>query len=265
MTNFEKVFGENKIIIGMVHLMALPGAPNYAGDLDAVYEAAYTDLKALEDGGVNAVIVENFNDTPYGSSNELITYTAMTAIATKLRSKCKLPMGINVHYNCTEAEWAIAYACNYDFIRVEVFAENRGGPNGIYTASGPSLMRIKARYPKDIVILADVNVKHTFPIVEQPLDFTIDSLIEGGVDAIISSGISTGHSPEIGEVKQIKKLAGKMPVIIGSGVKNNNVNDYLKIIDGVIVGSSLKKDGIVTNQIDKNRVTEFMSVVRSKQ
>ena len=242
----------------MVHLKPLPGAPGYGGDLEAVYEAAHADLMALLKGGADALIVENFGDIPYAPHNELMTDLAFTAIAARLRDECDKPMGINIQFNDCEAEWAAAYACGYDFIRVEVFAENRMGPNGMFMASGPELMRIKERYPKDIVILADVNVKHTFPMVEQPLDFTIEAIREGGVDALICTGISTGKSPGVEDVSEMKKLSKEMPVIVGSGVSDKTVRDYLSVSDGAIIGSYFKKDGEVLNPIDVKRVRKLV-------
>lgn len=261
MNLFNKVFQDKKPIIGMVHLKALPGSPAYTGNIDEIYEAAHNDLLALIEGGANAVIVENFGDIPYATTNELITYTTFASIATRLRKACKLPMGINVQFNDFEAEWALAYSCGYDFIREEVFAENRMGPNGICVSSGPQIMRLKARYPKDIAILADLHVKHTFPIVDQPLDFTIESIIEGGADAIICTGITTGKSPSIKDVQKVKDIAKDVPVVVGSGVNSKTVKEFMKVADGAIIGSSFKIDGNVMNPIDCERVKELINAL----
>ena len=115
-------------------------------------------------------------------------------------------------------------------------------------------MRIKERYPKEIAILADVNVKHTFPMAEQPLDFTIESVIEGGADALICTGITTGKSPGVEDVLEMKRLSEGFPVIVGSGVNERTVKDYLAVSDGAIIGSYFKTDGKVLNPIDEERV-----------
>ncbi|MBR6724596.1 MAG: photosystem I assembly BtpA, partial [Erysipelotrichaceae bacterium] len=39
----EKLKNE-KVIIGMVHLLPLPGSPKYEGDMDKIYEAGLKDL-----------------------------------------------------------------------------------------------------------------------------------------------------------------------------------------------------------------------------
>ena len=51
-------------LIGVVHLKPLPGAPDSQG-LEGVLEAALFDGAALAEGGVDAIIVENFGDAPF--------------------------------------------------------------------------------------------------------------------------------------------------------------------------------------------------------
>lgn len=53
------MFGVNKPIIGMVHLMPLPGAPAYEGWIDVVIDYALRDAKTLVENGVDGLIVEN--------------------------------------------------------------------------------------------------------------------------------------------------------------------------------------------------------------
>lgn len=257
MNLFRKLFPDKKPVIGMVHLKALPGAPGYGGDMEEIYRAAHEDLMALMNGGADAIIVENFGDIPYATKQELMTTVAFANVASRLRQECNLPIGINVQFNNYEAEWAIAYSCGYDFIREEVFAENRMGPNGICISSGPEIMRLKARYPKDIALIADVNVKHTFAIVEQPLDFTIEAIIEGGADALICTGLVTGKSPSLEDVKEMKMLAKDVPVIVGSGVNASTAEAYFSLSDGAIIGSYFKKDGDVMKPIDVERVRKL--------
>ena len=260
MSLFTNIFKDTKPIIGMVHLLPLPSAPGYKS-IEAIYERALFDLKALEEGKADALIIENFGDIPYPEHSELIAYTAFTSIVTRLKEKTSLPIGINFQFNDYEAEWAIAYACDVDFIRIEAFSENRMGPNGYFKTSGPDLMRLKERFKKDIALIGDVHVKHTFEVVKQPLDFTIEEMIEGGIDALICTGMTTGQSPKLEDVKLMKELSKGLPVIVGSGVNENTVNDFLSVADGAIIGSSFKKDGQVLNPIDVDRVKRLMAKI----
>lgn len=264
MTKLDRLFNNKKPVIGMVHLLALPGSYKYDGNLENVYLKAKYDLDELVKGGIDGVIVENFNDVPYTTKNKLVTIIAFTHILTRLKLEYDIPMGINVQFNDYEAEWLIGYCSNIDFIRVEVFAENRVGPNGVMLACGPELMRLKNTYPKDIAILCDIGVKHTFALVDQPIDFTINSLIDSGVDGLICTGLETGKSPSLEEVKNIKSVSKGFPLFVGSGVNKDTVMDYLSICDGVIVGSSLKVNGNVYNPVDYSKVENFIKIKNGK-
>ncbi|MBC7097618.1 hypothetical protein H5T52_00605 [Candidatus Bipolaricaulota bacterium] len=44
-----------KLVVGMVHLLPLPGSPRFEGHLDRVVERALEDALALAEGGVDAL------------------------------------------------------------------------------------------------------------------------------------------------------------------------------------------------------------------
>ncbi len=260
--NFNSCFGK-KAIIGMIHLLPLPGSPKYGGSLEAVYSAAKADMEALKEGGINCAIIENFGDIPYGTENELITLTAMTSIAARLRSESDMMLGVNVQFNDIEAEWALAYSCDLNFLRAEAFVENRVGIHGITYAAAPKLGRMRAKYNKDVMILADINTKHTFPLADQPIDFSVHEAIASGADAIIVTGLLTGQNPTIEQVSEIKKMAGDFPVILGSGVNESNISQFFEVADGAIIGSSIKYDGDVSKPVDPKRVASLVAKVSS--
>lgn len=258
---FREAFSGKKPVIGMVHLKALPGAPDYGGNLEEVYRAAAEDLHALEVGGVDGAIVENFGDVPYAIENECMTLTAMTALCVRLRTETGLRLGLNIQFNCTEEEWCMAYAAGYDFIRVEALVENRMGVHGITCAAAPSLLRLRGRYSAPTMIFADINTKHTYPMCDQPLDVSIHEAKAAGATALIVTGLVTGQNPSPEDVKQFKALAGDFPVLLGSGIHEKNAADFLAIADGAIVGSSFKREGDVWNAVDAERVRRFMAAI----
>jgi len=251
-----------KLIIGMIHLLPLPGSPNYGGSMEAVFDRALADLNALQDNGVSAAIVENFGDVPYDCECDFITLAAMTAIAARLKPYARIPLGLNVQFNLAIEEWDMAYAAGYDFIRVEAFVETRVGTHGITYPAAPKLMREKGRYPADVKLLCDINVKHTTGLVDMPVKDAIHSALEEKADALIVTGLVTGQNPTLEQVKEFKEHAGNAPVILGSGINKDNAADFLAIADGAIVGSSFKIDGDVFKGIDAERVKAFMEKLK---
>lgn len=259
----EKNFFDKKPVIGMVHLLPLPGSVGFKGSLSQIEDTAFADMNALTQGGADAFIIENFGDVPYDTEMGPEALAVMTAIAAKLSREAKLPFGINVQFNNTDWEWAMAYATGAAFIRVEALVENRIGGHGVTYAAGPKLMKKKAAYPAGTMIFADIHTKHTFPLgAEIPTDLCVHEAVEAGADALIVTGLLTGCNPSIEDVKAVKAVAPHTPVILGSGIKESNIKEYFQVADGAIIGSSIKVDGNVNNPVDIDRVRSLMAALR---
>ena len=82
-----------------------------------------------------------------------------------------------------------------------------------------------------------------------------------GADAVIITGSRTGDEAQLEDVKEAK-TAG-LPVVIGSGITLDNIADYAKIADAVIVGSWLKEAGKWRNPVDQQRVRALKDVLTS--
>ena len=110
MTPFS-LFQKKPVLLGVVHLPALPGAPHYSGNLSHARGALRRDLLALHRGGAHAIIIENFGDTPFpqGSASPA-TVAALTSLATEVRDLFPGPLGINLLRNDGVGAMAIAHA-----------------------------------------------------------------------------------------------------------------------------------------------------------
>ena len=114
---------------------------------------------------------------------------------------------------------------------------------------------IKNQYNLDVLIFADVDVKHSVALVKEPLIELVARCKEEGADAVILTGTKTGENAKIEDIMEVKKQLGEsFPIIVGSGIKPATVKQYLQYADGVIVGSSIKIDGNVRNGVDSERV-----------
>ncbi len=112
------------------------------------------------------------------------------------------------------------------------------------------------------MIFADINTKHTFPMADQPLDFSVHEAIESGADALIVTGLLTGQSPTVEDVRNFKQMAKEMPVLLGSGVNTANAKEFFDVADGAIIGSSIKINGNVNDRVDPERLKRLVAAVR---
>ncbi|HWS41721.1 MAG TPA: BtpA/SgcQ family protein, partial [Pseudoflavonifractor sp.] len=64
--------------------------------------------------------------------------------------------------------------------------------------------------------------------------------------------------PQASSLGRLKERFPQVPVILGSGGRVDNIAELLGIADGVIIGTSIKKDGILWNQVDAQRAAAFV-------
>lgn len=250
-----------KPIIGCVHLKALPGSPLYEGNLNAIYEQALSEAKIYQDQGVDAIIIENFGDTPFHPGSvppQTIAY--MTVIGRDIRLQTDFPIGINVLRNDACAALSIAHAIDAQFIRVNVHMHAYVTDQGLIQGLAHDTLRLRKILNSDIQIWADVGVKHASRLGSGNLaDETRDLCDRGLVDAIIVSGSATGKPTNQQELNIVKQISA-VPVMIGSGITLENMADYYPIADGFIIGSYFKELGQCQNAVDPQRVAQLVSM-----
>ncbi|MFI5379729.1 MAG: BtpA/SgcQ family protein [Tepidisphaerales bacterium] len=252
------------LVIGMVHLRALPGSPRFGGSLREVLDAARYDTAALAAGGVDAIMVENFHDAPFfPAAVPPHTVAAITAAAIAVRDEAPLPFGINVLRNDGRAALAVAAAVGAAFIRVNVLCGARLADQGILQGMAHELMRDRVLLAADAIkVLADVDVKHSAPLAVRPLEDEVEDTVERGMaDAVIVSGAATAKATDLEKVRQAKRCCRGRPVLVGSGVTGETARSFAGVADGLIVGSWLKRDGVVANPVDVRRVKELMAAL----
>ncbi len=210
------MFSEEKVVLGMVHLKPLPGAPRYGGSLAPVLEAALADAEAIRQGGAGGMIVENFNDNPfYPGHVEPETVAAMTVIAREVvRTAGDLPVGINVLRNDWKAALAIALTVGARFIRLNILTDALVTDQGIIQAPAHLALRYRRALGADhLLILADVYCKHGAPLARRPLGTVARDTAERGLaDALIVSGEESGDPPRPESSPGCQNAANTLPI-----------------------------------------------------
>ena len=73
-----------------------------------------------------------------------------------------------------------------------------------------------------------------------------------------------GAEPASTRVREVAEaLAGSAPVVLNTGAKAANIAAFAPFIDGVIVGSDLKRDGGTWSPVERERVRRFLDAARS--
>lgn len=242
-----------KVVICVVHLKPLPGSPLHE-NFDEVLEKALRDAKAIEEGGADALIVENFGDKPFLQYVGKETVASMAVIAWEIKKSTSLGVGINVLRNDAFASIAIAKAVKADFVRINQFFFPSVSPEGFLIGDAGKILRYKKQIDCKAMIFADVNVKHAIHFADLG-DYLLNAE-RSLADALVATGKATGFEVSIQDLKKMRRIA---PVLAGSGVTAENAEKIARHCDGVIVGSYIKSRG----SVDAEKVRRIVEIVKS--
>ncbi len=264
MTDLQNLLKQRKIIIGMIHVQALPGTPRNKFSIQEICRQAVEEAKLYQNSGLDAIMLENMHDIPYLNNSagpEIVS--AMSVVSAAVKESTHLPCGIQILAGANNAALAVAHSCNLDFIRVENFAYAHIADEGIMESCAGELLRYrKLLGAEKISIFTDVKKKHSSHAITS--DVSIEDAIHTHQfflsDGIIITGNATGIQPNRKDL-QAARSATKLPVLIGSGITADNITEYWDLADGFIVGSFFKEKGIWLNPVSKQRVSQLMDLV----
>ena len=264
----QALFGVPKPIIGMIHVRPLPGAPRYRDEpMQEITRAALADAVTCIDGGVDGLVVENAGDIPFRHPDRLgaETTASLAVIAAAVRDAVDVPIGINVLANGVIQSLAIAKAVDAQFVRANQWVNAYVANEGIVQGAAAEALRYRGcLHAENIRVFADVHVKHGSHAIVA--DRSLTELTHDAeffdADVLIATGQRTSAPTPTDEVAGVKE-ASTLPVIIGSGLSVDNVDELLAVADGAIVGSSVKDDGVWWNPVSRARVEAIMERVRA--
>jgi membrane complex biogenesis BtpA family protein len=265
---FQQRFGR-RAVIGMIHLLPLPGAPLYGGSMDEVLGRALVDAHALAGGGADALAVENFGDRPFrGARVEPETVAAMTRVIAEVMRTVSLPLGVNVLRNDAGAALAVAAATGAAFIRVNVHVGAMLTDQGILTGDAAETLRRRVLLAPDVAIFADHDVKHAAPLAAiDPVQSARDLRLRGLADVLVVSGRETGVAADPARVELLRAAFAdvplSVPLVIGSGLTAENAATFAAA-DGAIVGTAIKRGGDVDAPVDRERVARLVGAFKSE-
>lgn len=259
---FDDLFQVRKPIIAMAHLPALPGTPRYDREkgVDHIVEWVSRDVAHLVAGGVDAIMFCNEDDRPYVFEAGIEQIAAMARVIAEVRP-VDLPFGVDFLWD-PMAAMALAHATGGRFIR-GVLTGVYESDMGLWSPNAGKLARFRSQIGAgDIKVFYNVVPEFASPLgsrseVERAQSAVVSSL----ADVILVSGKMAGAEADLSVIEDIKNNIDA-PVFVNTGVKPHNVQEYLSVADGAVVGSSLKVDGYTWNPVDPRRIEQLMEQVK---
>jgi len=187
----------------------------------------------------------------------------MAVVSDRIHKTFGKPIGINILANAAIPALATASAAGAAFVRVNQWANAYVANEGFIEGEAARAMRYRGQLrAQGVRIFADAHVKHGAHaiVADRPVEELVRDLVFFDADAVIATGQRTGHAADLSYIRMIKE-ASHLPTLVGSGVTADNVGDILDVVDGVIVASSLKQDGVWWNAVDPDRVRRFFAAL----
>jgi membrane complex biogenesis BtpA family protein len=206
------------------------------------------------------------HDIPYVKSTsfgpEIVA--SMTAAAVEVKKLCShIPVGIQVLAGGGKEAIAIAKSTGLDFIRNEGYVFAHVGDEGILESNAGELLRYRKMIDaENVLIFSDIKKKHSSHAITADVSLldTAHAASFFRSDGVILTGKSTGDETDLNEVKLMagEKMKMDLPLLIGSGVTRDNLRNYMRLADALILGSHFKRDGYWKKDLCATRVNDFM-------
>ena len=241
-------------VIGALHFSPTEGYENFT-DYETILGKALADLKSFEEGGVDAIIVENNYNLPHAIKENEESIKMILQLTQEIIRVAKVPIGVSMLWNDYESAFLIAREAGAKFIRVPVFVDSVKTAFGEIIANSEDVINTrKSLGAENVLIYADIQVKHAEMLdKEKSLRESALEAKNQGADGVIITGKWTGDAPMTEHLKEVRVAVGDdYPIIIGSGANKENILELFETANAAIVSTSLKEGETKGKEEERN-------------
>lgn len=258
------IFPQNQVLIGVIHLGAMPGTPRGQLTPGQIVEQAILEAGILKKAGYDGIILENMHDRPYLKNQVGPEVVATMAVACyEIHRLIALPLGIQILAGANTQALATAHCAGASFIRAEGFVFGHLADEGLIQACAGPLLRYRTQIgAQGVKVLCDIKKKHSSHALTSDLSLadTAKAAHFFLADGVVVTGTETGSVTNPQDVTEVTQ-ACSLPTWIGSGLNPDNITDYPRA-HGLIVGSWIKCNGDWAQPIDPKRAQALAAAFR---
>lgn len=253
----------NKInIIGMCHLLEMPGDPNFNSNigLEKTINRAKKDIEILQQNGISQILLSNEFSYPYTNRLDAVTVLSMAHIIGVLKSELSVPFGVDCMYD-SYATIDLANATNADFYRITL-PNSTSSDYLLRTTDIGNIIRYSKnyKYSTNAKILLNIAEPLTYAINNKNYDLLLDNIVtQINPYAICISADNYFYLQKEFIIQSIQKKFNKTLFYCDGGCDENNILSVISHLDGVIIGKALKEEKILNNPVDENNVHKIIN------
>ncbi|MFN8569113.1 MAG: BtpA/SgcQ family protein [Kouleothrix sp.] len=257
--------GRKKVMLGMIHLGAMPGTPFYEeGSYEATFEKALADARALYEGGADGCLVQTV-DRVYvkGDDSDPARVAGVANIVRAIDQATgpEFQVGVQIMRNALKASLAVAKVCNGSYLRCGALVGATLTAHGMVEANPHEVLQYRALIgAQHVKLIAEIESMHFQWFGGKPVAEVARAAMQVGA-AAVSLG-SPDEALTLQMIRDVKRAVPGLPVILAGYTNHANAARMLAEADGAFVGTCLERDGWA-GPIDVERVREYAAIVRS--
>ena len=263
----KSIFHNEKAVIGLCHLKALPGDPWYddKGQMEKIFNAALADVLALQKGGIDGIQFTNEFSIPYEVTEpaDPAILCSMAAIIGRLKSYLVVPFGANV-IGDPFASIALCASTGAKWTRGSyhgTWATNEG----LLNSSCSKIYRYRHNLRYDELKLVHYVIPESSKDVagRDPVLSLKSHVFLNKPDALGIAGLVAGQKVDVELLSKFRKTYPNEVLFAVTGVNLENASEIMSIADAAFVGTALKEDGVFENPVSEENVRNLIKVVRN--
>jgi uncharacterized protein len=256
--------GQRKVVLGMIHLDALPGTPfqNQAG-FSATLSRAVESARALSEGGADGCLLQTV-ERVYRVHDECDPARAscMTLIvdAVARETRADFQIGVQILRNALKASLAVARYAGGSFIRADALVGMTLSEHGMIEANPYDVMEyLNLIDARKIKIIAEVDS----PRFKWFGEGRSTAQVSHAARLVGADAVCLGY-PDVERtlnmIDAVRHAEPGLPIILAGHTNHENAARLLGAADGAFVGTCLERDGW-GGRIDAALVKRYMDVV----
>jgi hypothetical protein len=134
------------------------------------------------------------------------------------------------------------------------------GDIGLVAPDGAAALRLRAALGAEAIqLICNVTPGFSIALDTRPVPTqAAGAVFIGLADMVCVSGPAAGVEADVSTIEAVAARVPTTPVIVGTGVAEENITVLKQVADGFIVGTSIKHDRQTLNPVDPARATAFM-------
>lgn len=257
----------NKTVIGMCHLLPLPGDVNFnhKDGIRKIIEVAKRDIEILQNNGLSGILFSNEFSYPYSQKIDQVTVATMSRIIGELKKEISIPFGVDCMYD-SKSTIDLACATDADFFRITMpiatITEYEFGFTMLYEIIKHRKNVFSGNNPHMFINITPTINNLSTTKIEELISFIIAQV---SPYALCIAANKIENLIKSNSLNKINNLCTGTYIYCDGGCNISNIESILNYTSGIIVGTAFKNDYVIYNSISQKNTNEFMIKVKSVQ